>query len=265
MLLPRLLRATKRRLKAVKNAAQRAWLIYRGRGASSLMVVAGRNLTRRIGAPVGRHHEYLRHKAEVDRHFDAERGVNTEGVQNLFDFTIVGSNLSHGVSHVAADPSDFAEGLATLSIEPSGFSFVDLGSGKGRALLLAADAGFSAVIGVEFALELHEIAIANIRAFAVQKPVLAARIKVVHADAISFSLPRTPLVVFLFNPFDAVVCRQVASNILESWNAFPRPIHVFYMNPIEFNTWIEAGWRLTKRARPYALLEPRDQSEKGDT
>ncbi len=43
--------------------------------------------------------------------------------------------------------------------------FVDFGSGKGRALLVAADFAFRRIIGVEFSEELHRIAETNLRVY----------------------------------------------------------------------------------------------------
>jgi SAM-dependent methyltransferase len=209
-----------------------------------------------LGVKLGKRGHYLRAKALIDRQFDQRLGTDTGGVQNLYSLTIVGANALHGGTHIAVDPADFVAGIAALGIDPSAFTFVDLGSGKGRALLLAAQCGFRHIIGVEFALELHKVAIANVAAFGAQHPNLAARIQLVHADATTFAPPLTPLVIFLCNPFDAVICGQVARNIMDSWRAVPRPIHTFYMHAVEADAWIEAGWRVTTRARPYAVLEP---------
>jgi hypothetical protein len=45
------------------------------------------------------------------------------------------------------------------------FTFIDLGSGKGRVLLMAAAYGFKRIIGVEFMPELHRVAEENIRKY----------------------------------------------------------------------------------------------------
>src|SRR5271166_6630819 len=60
------------------------------------------------------------------------------------------------------DPALFHEMLESLNIDCREFVFVDIGSGKGRVLLMAADYPFQRVIGVELLPELHRVAQANL-------------------------------------------------------------------------------------------------------
>ena len=81
----------------------------------------------------------------------------------------------------------------------SDYTFVDLGSGMGRVLLLAAEHPFRKVQGVEFALELHQQAQENISRF--HHPQQRCReIESIHADVVDFSFPSGNLVVFLLIP-----------------------------------------------------------------
>jgi SAM-dependent methyltransferase len=230
--------------------------IYRERGPVETLTSVAYFLGRRVGLSFGEQGKYLAAKAQVDQQFDTRLKTDTGGVQNLFNLTITGANALHGGNHVAVDPAEFAQGINALALDPATFTFVDLGSGKGRALLLAAECGFSRVIGVEFALELHEVATANVAAFESANPHLANRIQLFHADATTFEMPPAPLVIFMFNPFDAVISRAVAKKVMASWTASPRPIRIFYMNPIQLDVWLEEGFHLAERARPYALLDP---------
>jgi len=45
--------------------------------------------------------------------------------------------------------------MQAMPIDLSKFTFIDLGAGKGRALLMASDYLFQKIIGVEFMPELH--------------------------------------------------------------------------------------------------------------
>ena len=57
-----------------------------------------------------------------------------------------------GVFHSAYQPTEpalFHEMLAALNITFEDFTFIDLGSGKGRALLMASDYPFLRIVGVE--------------------------------------------------------------------------------------------------------------------
>src|SRR5438105_13430427 len=69
--------------------------------------------------------------------------------------------------------------IRRLKVDRQRFTFIDLGSGKGRVLLIAAQYPFKSVIGVEFSKTLHEIALANIEQLA------AAR--VIHTSVTSIN------------------------------------------------------------------------------
>lgn len=149
-----------------------------------------------------------------------------------------------GVFHSAYQPTEqvaFREMMAALPIDFLEFTFVDIGSGKGRVLLMASEYPFSKIVGVELMEELHRIAQENIAAYQVQKatanpnragaqtPVL---IESVCVDAREFVLPKTPLVIYLFNPLPEAGLRQVIRNLENSYSRAPRPIWIVYHNPV---------------------------------
>ena len=76
-------------------------------------------------------------KMEVDRQFDAQFAVETGGVTHLSALRISGDNRRFGVDHIASDPDELEHALDSLPGDLKGLTFVDLGSGKGRAVLLA--------------------------------------------------------------------------------------------------------------------------------
>ena len=82
----------------------------------------------------------------------ARKSGQLEGV-DLHDLTIDSPNAVLGGSHIATGPHQFASAMSGLDIDPRGCTFVDLGSGKGRALIMAAGYPFACIVGVEFAEE----------------------------------------------------------------------------------------------------------------
>lgn len=187
---------------------------------------------------------YRRHKRDEDAAFD-RAGYDTGGVQHLHALTTVGDHTSSGVPHIAVPPGAFAGSMALLDLDIAGFTFVDFGSGKGRALLMAADLPFAHIVGVEFARELHAIAVANFASrAALDGP--DPRVTLLNDDAAAFDYPDEPLLLFLFNPFDPPVLTEVAKRALAAWAAHPRPMRVLYMNPIFHAEWSRAGWRLIR-------------------
>ena len=122
--------------------------------------------------------------------------------------------------------------MAALPIDFREFTFIDIGSGKGRALLLASQYPFQKIVGVELLRDLHGAAEENIAAWRAQS--LARQVASIEAlcmDAREFTFPETPLVVYLFNPLPEAGLRQVVRNLEESSKRARRAIWIIYHNP----------------------------------
>lgn len=161
-----------------------------------------------------------------------------------------------GRPYFASEPWLFEQMMQTLalSIRPSAisqsevvqaglqeFTFIDLGSGKGRALLMAARYGFKKIIGVEFMPEWHRAAEENIRKFAAANP-SAPPMESMCMDARDFEFPAGPLVVYLFNPFPEPVFVAVMERLRQSAAKNPRPIFLAYRY-VEFEALLQkSGW-----------------------
>ncbi len=129
-------------------------------------------------------------------------------------------------------PAEFSEMLQQLArVDFTGFTFVDLGSGKGRVLLLAAAYPFRCVIGVEVQAELHAVAEENL--FRLRENGSKIDAHSICLDAREFSFPPDPLVVYLFNPFPDYVLSSVLDNLRASLVRHPRPVYVIYNAPFE--------------------------------
>jgi SAM-dependent methyltransferase len=118
------------------------------------------------------------------------------------------------------------------AIDLQTYTFLDLGSGKGRALLLAAMYPFARIVGVEVQPGLDAIARQNIERFA-DGGQRCHRIESLCADAREYAFPPTNLVLYLFNPFPDYVLRQVLANLVASARRAPRSIFVLYNAPFE--------------------------------
>jgi histone methylation protein DOT1 len=164
------------------------------------------------------------------RYFDWRHGVRTCGDAKLADLTLVGNNADHGVFYHAAHPKFLFEVFSSLEIDYPSSTFVDLGSGKGRALLVASEFPFAEIIGVEFAAELHAIASENIRRYrsATQK---CRNVSSVNLDAAEFEFPLTPLVLYLFNPFRPAVLTPLLQRLQRSLDSHPRDVTLIYAAP----------------------------------
>jgi SAM-dependent methyltransferase len=183
--------------------------------------------------------EWLRKKALVDREFDRMNGVDTGGITNPNPAD--GPNWRDGVRHIAVDPDEFASAMSAVDADLSQLTFIDLGSGKGRALMLARQYPFKELIGVEFSGRLVEIARAN-------------GIETIHADATEYDLPPVPTLLFLYNPFGRETMDKVAERTRASLKASPREFVVLYLNPFQLESWTSNGFSVAHRGPHFAVL-----------
>lgn len=116
--------------------------------------------------------------------------------------------------------------MSHLPASLSGFDFVDIGCGKGRVLLYAADWDFNRIVGIDFSPELAEIARRNVEIFA--RSIGEDRIEARCEDAVQMIPPERPCVFFFAAPFMEPVLSRVVARIEASYRANPRKIHVVY-------------------------------------
>ncbi len=155
---------------------------------------------------------YREHSHAYDRAFDQRHGVDTAGTVNLEEMDVPEELRGRAVRYEAVDPDFFAHVLGRASIgDRSRYLFIDLGSGKGRALLLAAQSGFRRVVGVELDPHLDAAARRNIGVFRWEHR--QTEFEQVNGDATAYPFPATPTVLFLNNPFDELLIGKVLDNV----------------------------------------------------
>jgi SAM-dependent methyltransferase len=164
------------------------------------------------------------------RLFDWRHNVHTCGKVELDHLTITSENARHGVFYDPTHPKLLFEVLSALDIPYERYAFVDLGSGKGRVLLVASEFPFLEVRGVEFARELHETACENICRYrsGSQK---THNVRSIHGDAIDFEFPASSFVLFLNNPFGPGVLMPVLRRLRETLATHPRDVIIVYATP----------------------------------
>ncbi len=125
----------------------------------------------------------------------------------------------------------FREILTSVAIDFSQYTFIDIGSGKGRALLLASEFPFRRIVGIELLPELNQIAEENIRKFT-KVGGRALPLEAIRGDATEFEFPDQPLVVYFFHPLTEAGFRNVLRNLRSSLKQYPRPVRIIYANPV---------------------------------
>ena len=130
----------------------------------------------------------------------------------------------------ATEPALFQEMMAALRVDFDEFIFIDLGSGKGRTLLMASDYPFRKIMGVELLPELNQIAQENLRKYssADQK---CRVLESICGDVCEFQFPAEPIVLYLFNPVSESGLERVIGNLERSLTGNPRRVLVLYHNP----------------------------------
>jgi SAM-dependent methyltransferase len=129
---------------------------------------------------------------------------------------------------------------ALTQLSPSGEDvFVDIGAGKGKAMLIAARLGYKRVLGVERDAGLATQAQQNVD---LARPRLkTAELEVVNADALTWPIPDDVSLVFLNCPFIGETFHQVAARIIDSFDHARRPLHLVYSKPWEHDWLLSTG------------------------
>jgi SAM-dependent methyltransferase len=167
-----------------------------------------------------------------DAEYDWEHRVNTTSAAVGWRDRLLG--VFHS-PYQPTEPGLFHEMMGALSRQTGfafgDFVFIDLGSGKGRTLLMASDYPFCRVVGVELLPALNLIAQENLNKYRSDAQKCFA-IESTCADAAGFDFPGEPIVLFLFNPFPESGLRRVIANLEQSLREYPRKVYVLYHNPL---------------------------------
>jgi predicted RNA methylase len=140
--------------------------------------------------------------------YDARFGVDTAGNDPLWTLVdepdkVVGCNPYH-----PADEEDLETVLRALDIDFSRYDFIDIGCGKGKALLIASRFGFRSLLGVELVKVLADLAKTNLQRQGIRNAAI------VNVDARQFTFQSAAAVIFMFNPFGPDIMKAVVNNLI---------------------------------------------------
>jgi SAM-dependent methyltransferase len=170
--------------------------------------------------------------------FDIAHGTETSGL-------VPGKVIARGTTHEAADltayygiaPSILRSLLDLWVRELHPLApiertvFLDVGAGKGRAILVASEYPFLRVEGVELNSKLADIARRNISLWeSRQQSTMLAPLMLHEDDATRMPLPQEPLLAHLFHPFEDRLLRRFLRHIEKDLAAHPRPFDLLYVN-----------------------------------
>jgi SAM-dependent methyltransferase len=176
------------------------------------------------------------HEIRGDRHY----GIHTTGKDELKSLERKGIDISHATLYMPSSYNVLEKLMKEIIKYPSNKSFLDIGCGKGRVMVVAAEYGFTRIIGIDFSKEFCEYAKQVTRTYRARHPQVHFSVKL--ADASYYTIDPDTTTIFLFNPFDEVITAHVVDNIIRSQQDHPRTIRILYVNPVHVNLFLERSF-----------------------
>jgi tRNA1(Val) A37 N6-methylase TrmN6 len=109
------------------------------------------------------------------------------------------------------------------------YAFVDFGSGKGRAVLVASEFPLRRIVGVEIAPSLHAAAERNLRRY--RGHPRCRDIQLLQMDAQRYEPEAEEAIFFFYFPFRERIMTAVVANLEHSLQVHPRDAFLVYVNP----------------------------------
>ena len=185
---------------------------------------------------------YWRVVGSTHRAFELRYGIRTEGDVDLEDLGVAGE---HRLGYEGSHWVGVRRALGRLGVTGDDV-FIDFGSGKGPAVLVAATFPFGRAAGVEISDDLSQAARRNLERSRLRPR--ADQVEFVTADVLEYDIPDDLSVVYLYNPFTGLLFARFMERLLQSLERRPRPLRLVYNYPFEHNYVMGTG-----RFRPIDL------------
>ena len=189
--------------------------------------------------------------------FDRVHGTDTSGFLFGDDLLTGHPAEAHGSPYAGAQPSVLRAALRTVP-DLQSCTFIDLGCGKGRPMLVASEFPFRDIIGVELSPPLAAVALKNAVHMRKHYP-NRTPIRVDVGDATTYPMPEGNVVLFIYNSFDRELMVRVVAEVEKALNTDPeRAIFVVYCNPVSGGCFDESPL-LTRRFAQTIPYSPEEQ------
>ncbi len=178
--------------------------------------------------------------------------INTTRPTELKDLTIKNGDILQSSRYEAANYfilENLLSKVITLT-DPTGF--VDLGCGKGRAMVVAAHFGFDNIKGIDFAEEVCAEAKYNMEAL---KKKLSFESSVICANVLDYPIQPEDTVFFMFNPFTEDTITGFLDKLEDSLLHHPRDVYFLYISPRFIETFFEYEYEPVYRKRKLKWLD----------
>lgn len=161
---------------------------------------------------------------------DVLYGIDTSGIVHVEHIHPDRALSARILPYLASDPGVIRGALTALG-EISGYTLVDLGCGKGRAVIVASEFPFRAITGVELSTRLANTARKNAAVIARRFPNRPG-ITIHAANITEFQLPEGALVLFMYHAIGSELLAQLLMNLESSLGAEGAHTFFVYDNPV---------------------------------
>lgn len=162
--------------------------------------------------------------------FDRQFGTDTSGFMSIEEINARASEDLQINPYAGSQPSIVRRALAGLP-DVAGYTFVDLGCGKGRPLVVASEFPFADIVGVDISPDLVKVARENAsiirRSFPERTP-----IRLVEGNAFNFMPESERIVFFLYNSFPREGVQELVRGIERRVAAGGTQLFVVSYNPV---------------------------------
>jgi len=165
-----------------------------------------------------------------DSFYDWTHGTETSKMAWSESLVTDSEKKVHANCYQPSKARPFSRLVSELNL-PRGTAFVDVGAGKGRMLLVAAEYGFDRIVGVELCADLSARARQNVEIFRKTRRNLPD-IHVVNSDVVKFSIPDGDVVFYLNNSFGIPVLMQFLQIIRRALDSSSRRVWMIYSPPV---------------------------------
>lgn len=188
-------------------------------------------------------------QTEPPHPFDVEFGMDTSGLYYADRLPSGHAHDQHSEGYYATAPSLFHgavalwrgcipidgqrdNGTAGQTEHVENYSFVDLGSGKGRAVMMASLYPFRTVRGIELSYDLVRVARRNLRKWQSADRAACSDVRVDRGDVLELELPDEPVVLFLFNSFNEKILERLLERLAAAvTSGRNRHLDLIYVHP----------------------------------
>ncbi len=177
--------------------------------------------------------------------FDRKYGVRTAQWMEVRDAQIEDSAARASAVRYVPTPEPVLRHILSSLLRHRAaetYSFVDLGCGQGRTLLIASQFAFARVVGVEISPLHAQAARDNVRRYLAHPRARRAQrsqIDVCCVNAAEFEFPDSNLLVYLYRPFVGPVFSAVAERLSQFCSETGRDVLVAYSCPQEEHMFAE--------------------------